>query len=114
MTSSDVSMHVTLVSTVILSSGNPSFRDVTCFKAVKNAVGLNSPGSHKGFGRDFMELVHRRMSPTRSTKSASHDERFFREGHACFSHEHVLYRSRPGTWIREEEVVTIAGYMPAK
>lgn len=90
MTSSVVSMHVTRVSTVILSNGSPSFLEETCFKAVKNAVGLNSPGSHKGFGRNDNMAVHLRRSPTRSTRSASQDERLFLDGHACLSHEHVL------------------------
>lgn len=91
-------MHVTRVSTVILSSGRPSFREDTCFKAVRNAVGLNSPGSHNGFGRIDNVAVQRRRSPTLSTRSESHDERVLRDGHACLSHEHVLYGSRPGTW----------------
>lgn len=90
-------MQVTRVSTVILSRGRASFREDTCFNAVRNAVGLNSPGSHKGFGSIVNLAVQRRRSPTRSTRSASHDDRLFRDGHACLSQEHVLYRSRPGT-----------------
>lgn len=90
-------MQVTRVSTVILSRGRASFREETCFNAVRNAVGLNNPGSHKGFGSIVNLAVQRRRSPTRSTRSASHDDRFFRDGQACLSQEHVLYRSRPGT-----------------
>lgn len=90
-------MQVTRVSTVILSRGRLSFREDTCFNAVKNAVGLKSPGSHRGFGSVVNLAVQRRRSPTRSTRSASHDDKLFRDGHACLSQEHALYRSRPGT-----------------
>ena len=99
-------MHVTLVSMVILSRGRQSFREETCLSAVRNAVALKRPVSHNGLGRAFNVAVQRRNNPTRSTRSANHDDRFFLEGQAYLSQEDVLYGSRPGTW----QGAVISGY----
>mmetsp|Transcript_29373 Transcript_29373/g.94256 ORF Transcript_29373/g.94256 Transcript_29373/m.94256 type:complete len:207 (+) Transcript_29373:553-1173(+) len=100
----DASMMVLMcVSVVILSSGAPVRRAVTCMTAVRKAVGLKSPGSQSDSGVTSSS-VHSWSCWMRSSMSANCASSALSDGQAMPSHRHRLKGLRPGHWFSVKAV----------
>mmetsp|Transcript_62307 Transcript_62307/g.150869 ORF Transcript_62307/g.150869 Transcript_62307/m.150869 type:complete len:257 (+) Transcript_62307:376-1146(+) len=100
VTSSGEAIAVMSVATTILSSGSPVWRAVTCIMAVRKAIGLNRPGSHRHSGRSSSDDQRSNCS-TRRSSSRNHDCSPFFDGQAFFSQLVLWNGLRPGTSLMD-------------